>query len=218
MRTRLLKAFVLLAAALGLADSAQATPVVYTFTGGTVTITGTDSGGTVLLTTVPLTGTQVTFGTSPLAFPSFQFTAGPDGPIALTGNLTGESITLVSANVIPGTGYGVIGSITGTNPYFFTVGPLAASARVSGTGTYVFGPTTQNGTTASLAGQITLGNSGGTLTLNGITLGVFTLPVVGPVTVKADVIFTGAPEPGTALLLGSGLVALGAAARRRGRS
>ncbi|HBZ68328.1 MAG TPA: hypothetical protein DEP35_00630 [Deltaproteobacteria bacterium] len=215
MRTRLLTTFVLVAAALGLADSAQAT--TYTFTGGSVTLLGSDSGGTVLSTTIPLTGTQVTFNLPAETLTSFQFTAGPDGPLALTGNLHGEDITLTSGTVTPGSGYGPIAPTTGTNPYLFTVGPIAASATVSGTGLYVFGSTTVNGTNASLAGQITLSNPS-TLTLNGITIGVFSLPVVGNVTLKADVIFQGVPEPGTALLLGSGLVALGAAARRRGLS
>src|SRR5271167_2428966 len=100
-------ALVLVLAALGLADSARATPIVYTFTGGSVTLTGTDSGGTVLNTTIPLTGTQVTFDSTAGTLPSFTFTAGPDGPIALTGNLTGELITLTSASVSPGAGYGL---------------------------------------------------------------------------------------------------------------
>ena len=59
--------------------------------------------------------------------------------------------------------------------------------------------------------------------INGITLGVVNLPAHGafpggPVTFKADLTFTGTPEPGTALLVGTGLLGMVAAARRRAES
>jgi hypothetical protein len=88
---------------------------------------------------------------------------------------------------------------------------------VSGTGLAVFGPSTINNTNPALSGQITIAGDG-TLTLTGITLGVFSADQFGDVTIKADVSFTGAPEPTTLVLLGGGLLVLGAAAHRRGRS
>jgi hypothetical protein len=231
MHARLLRRLLLTAAAVGLAASAQATPLIYNFASGSVTFSATLNGINILPpsppnapTSVALTGTQVTFDASPPNLVSFAFTGGPSGPIALVGPATGETITVLSLSASPGPGFGPLVPTTGgSNLYFFAVGPVAVSATVSGTGLYDFGPTTVSGlSTTPLTGTIELGGSGTTpredaLDLKGIALGLFNTSL-GPITLKGDFIFFGVvPEPRTALLLASGLMAV-AAARRRARS
>jgi hypothetical protein len=181
----------------GAASSAQAAPLLYNFTSGTARVTATFGALTIASSTIVLNGTQVTFDQSPASLTSFQFTA-PTSVIPLLSILSGTSLTLSGLSVVPGAGYS---NLSATVAGGINAGPSAFSQ-----------------TNAALSGQIRLGG-GGTLALNGITLGVVTLPAAGVfpggnVTIKADVIFNGiVPEPGTALLMGMGIAGL--AARRR---
>jgi hypothetical protein len=222
MSRRFLTVLVWLTAALGLAGSAQATPVVYNFMSGTLTLSASDSAGPVFSTSsppvVPLTGTQVTFDAATGNLSDFNIVGGPSAPISMTGNLTGETLVISNVSALPGPGYGNISPPTGSNPYFISVGPLATSSTLTGTGLVNFGPTVKTNTPAAASGQMQIGGDG-TLTLTGITFATLNFATVGTVTVKADVVFSGVvPEPSTALLLGSGLLAMGASVRRRGRS
>jgi hypothetical protein len=198
-------------------DSARATPITYNFTSGTVTLSATDAKGSVLSGFVtPLTGVNVTFDTAVPLLNSIDLTAGPASGIALGGDLTGETLTLQSASVTGSAPWTTNVISGGPTTWTFTVGQATVTATVSGTGLVNFGPSTVTNPQA-VSGQITIDQTG-TLTLTGITLGVFSADGFGNVTVKGDLVFNGIPEPGTMALLGCGLVALGAATYRRGRS
>jgi autotransporter translocation and assembly factor TamB len=126
---------------------------------------------------------------------------------------------------VPGGGYtnfSVSGPASPPGTYNYTVGPVGVSGNATFSGTVSGGPFAFNFSNPALSGQVQIGASN-TLSLNGITLGAVNLPAHGAfpggvVTFKADLTFTGTPEPGTALLVGTGLLGMVAAARRRAES
>jgi hypothetical protein len=211
---------------LGAASVADASPITYTFTGGSATLTATVAGfGTIAVGTVPLTGTQVTFDTGPPAkLNSFLFTAGPAGPLPLSGIFSGVSVTLASLSIAPGGGYTSTASGPSPNPgtYTYNAQNIAVNGVASLSGLVTTGPTAFGTNNPFLSGQVVVGGLG-TLGLNGITLGTLPIPAIpaiffpgGTATLKADVLFTGiVPEPGTALLLAAGLATLAASRRSR---
>jgi hypothetical protein len=208
---------------IGAVSAARATPVTYSFTGGSAKVTATYNSGTIANQTIALTGTQVVFdnaGTGSLL--SFQFDrAGSTGPLALTGILTGAFINLTNVSILPGTGYTNIANSGGPSTYNYTVGPVNATGSAQFTGTVSTGVLPFSQVNPTLGGQVQLSGPA-QLSLNGITLGILNLPASGAfpggaVTLKADLVFTGVPEPGTALLVGSGLLGIIASTRRRVR-
>ena len=212
--------------AVGVASAAHATPVTYNFTGGSATLSATVVGfGTIAVGTIALTGTQVTFDTGPPAkLNSFLFTAGPAGPLPMSGVFSGVSVTLASLSIAPGGGYSSTASGPSPNPgtYNYNASTIAVSGVASLSGLVTAGPTAFGTNNPFLSGQVVVAG-GGTLGLNGITLGTLAIPAIpsiffpgGTATIKADVLFTGiVPEPGTALLLATGLAGLVASRRTR---
>lgn len=211
--------------------AAQAAPITYFFTGGYATLSATFGTSSIALGNVPLTGTQVTFDTAPASLVSFDFDSTGPHVIPMTGVFTGTTITLQNLQVAPGVPYTNFSVTGGPTTYNYTVGAVAVSGDMALSGLIVQPMTPFGFSNPSLSGQIQLGG-GGNLSLNGITIGVLAVPAIpnplnpllpplfpgGNVTVKADIVFTGiVPEPGTALLLGSGLALMGAAGRRSRR-
>lgn len=193
--------------------AARAIPVTYFFTGGSATVTATLGASTIGSASLPLTGTQVTFDTAPASLVSFSFDSAGPHVVPLTGIFTGTSITLSSIQIAPGVPYSstVFG---GPTSFTYTAGGIAVSSTVGLSGAINAGPFLFSDTFPALSGAVNLGT--GTISLNGITLGVVSIPGFGNATVKADIVFTGiVPEPGTALLLGGGLAGLAAAGRRQ---
>jgi len=215
-----------LGASLVLCASARATPVVYDWTGGSITVlaVNNNNGNTLGQGAIPLAApSQVTFDSGPpVAVPSFEFAdPGPSSVTLTGGTLAGDTLTVSSLVVVPATGYTSGGS--GSNPYNVTLNNLWASGAFSVTNgsTTIASGTFHDTLTATLTGQVTLSGSGSSesLALNGIALDGVTISGTS-VTLKADVIFDGSPVPLPAAIwmLGSGLIAVAGMMRGRRRA
>ena len=226
LAVREMKGCLLLAGLLFLVPTgaAQAAPITYFFTGGSATVSATFGTTTIGAGSIPLTGTQVTFDAAVPEVVSFSFDSTGPHVIPLTGILTGTSITLSNVQITPGVPFTNFSVTGGPSVFNYTIGTVDVDATAALSG-LINAPAAPVGlTNPFITGQLTLGG-GGEMQITGITLGSLILPPAlpffpgGEVSIKADIIFTGiVPEPGTALLLGSGIALIGAVGRRGRRS
>ncbi len=194
---------------------ASALPVTYLFSSGSVSLFATSGGSPVGgPVNVALTGVSVTVDEVALTIPTLTFTVGSTGIIPVSyGSFTTFNLDFASVTGTGGTL--VLNDIGPPAEYGFNM-------TVNITGQFDANPPPLNNIPFAIlgaAGDGLIFIDGNELTLSQITIGAIDPDGPGglaPLLVKGDFIFIGTvPEPGTALLLGGGLVTLVAGARRR---
>jgi hypothetical protein len=223
----LVRIALVLSAALFLASAQSfAAPVTYYFQNGTVTVS-VSTGATTLLSVpnVPLDGDHVTFDDAIPELTDIVLELNAAGPYTLSQPYNGyDTVSVASVVLEPAAGYSGPSVLQASGPpvdnYAYAGGPIKVTGVLTATDSTLTNPPliqpfnipnpTANGTL--LVNSVT-----GNIALLGVTIGV--VPASGsepfPLVIKGDFFFTGVvPEPGTAILLGGGVVGLLVMGRR----
>jgi hypothetical protein len=208
-----------------LAGEVSASPVTYNFTSGQVTVTATtDPGGAVVLssTVLPMDGVFVDFDAMTIDLSDLLLTIPNSGLLNLSAPYGGyDQIIIESADISPGLGYAtLLGQDDGGGNFSFLAGPLDINGVYSAFDSNniepdLVGMVVPFTDSSLISGSINIDT--GTLTLSGITLATLSGALFGEsddLSIKADIVFVGVPEPSTAALLGLGLLGLGSRRRR----
>ncbi|MCA9506604.1 MAG: PEP-CTERM sorting domain-containing protein [Myxococcales bacterium] len=213
--------------ALGLAPATSlAVPTTYYFASGSVQLRATLDGTTTSVisgsipVTIPLGGNQVVFDADAGANGTLLgLSLAPAGPIALDLDQTIVALDSITIeNTLLMNDAGATAAISGAGSFSLAT---MLTADVSGVfpDTSTFGPAPVSSLTSSAVGSLAVSGDTITLGLVGVNLATFPQlanPGAPDIVVKADFTFFGVvPEPGTALLLGMGLMGLSAARSRR---
>jgi hypothetical protein len=206
-------------------SSAGAVPITYYFTGGDVTVTATGGGGSSAgPAIIALNGASVTVDEGTLTLSAINLSVGSSGTIPISPAYNGyTSIHIDFASLTASAGTLTLNDPGPPAEYGYTIGPVMVAGQFDATNANpIYDLTDQyfGFNNPSATGTIFVDAMTGDLFLDGITLGSIDPDGPGgldPLVLKGDFTFTGmVPEPGTALLLGFGLVGL-ARFGRRGR-
>lgn len=203
--------------------TAQAAPITYAVTGGTVNLTvfnGALPIGTTVSTT--LSG-SLTIDLVAESLDSINIVLEPNISLALSTPYGGyNSITIEAASLGVATGYS--STTIASTPLSFTIsgGPLSVSGAYGASDSFLVNPAvTGIPITYDVPAIIAVVNSSPSIELNGVTLNALSGLDFGEpndLTVLANILVTDLvviPEPSTALLVSLGLGLLAAASRRR---
>lgn len=222
MRARNFGSLLLLAATTLFAASAQALPIAYLFTGGSVTITATVGGNPVAgPATIGLTGTVVRIDEGALVLNRIELATGSSGSIAIAPPYLGfTSINIDFANLLALNGTLSLFDPGPPNGYNYSINNVAVSGQFDATN--VIPMNSINNAPFGFVNPAASGtlyvDTNVALVLDGITIGSIDPDGPGgfdPLVLKGDFIFEGVvPEPGTAMLLALGLAGFAARGRR----
>jgi hypothetical protein len=222
MRARNWFASLLVAAVALFAASAQAVPITYLFTGGQVTITATVGGNPVAgPVTVPLTGSAVQVD-EPTTLNYVLLSVGTSGSIAISPSYLGY--TSINIDLASLSAFGGTISLFDPGPpngYSYSIGPVNVAGQFDAVNVNPFLDINNQAfgfSNPSASGTFYV-DTNVAIALDGITLGSIDPDGPGgvdPLVLKGDFLFEGVvPEPGTAMLLGLGLIGIASRNRRR---